>query len=67
MPPDLQYLLGEMNAKLDTLIQRTNEDRKASERLEQRVTKLEALRWTLFGAASALGGTAGLLTRLLAH
>jgi hypothetical protein len=64
VPPDLQFMLGEMNAKLDTLIQRTNEDRKTTARLEARVARLEAWRWVLTGAATMLGGGAGYLVKL---
>ena len=62
MPPEQQYLLGAMNAKLDTLIQRSNEDRKTVEKLTARVEKLETWKWMVIGAASGLGGVAGVVT-----
>lgn len=60
-----EYLLGQMNAKLDTLITRSNEDRETISKLDARVQKLEAWRWTMIGAAVAGGGTAGWLSKIL--
>lgn len=66
MPPDTtEFLLGEMNAKLDTLIARANEDRITIEKLSGRVQKLEAWRWTIIGAASAAGGAVSFITKVL--
>ena len=66
MPEDIQLLLGRMDAKLDELMRRSAEDRKTVERLQDRVTQLEAFRWKLLGAASVLGGIGGLMTKALA-
>ena len=66
MPEDIQLLLGRMDAKLDELMRRSAEDRKTIERLQDRVTQLEAFRWKLLGAASVLGGIGGLMTKALA-
>lgn len=69
MPPDMQFLLGEMNSKLDTLIKRADEDRNATQEklktLTDRVQKLEMWRWLMAGAAAALGGGASFLTKLV--
>jgi hypothetical protein len=66
MPPDTtEYLLGEMNAKLDTLIARSAEDRITIEKLTTRVAKLEAWRWLIVGGASAAGGFVSLLVRAI--
>jgi hypothetical protein len=69
MPPETQFLLGEMNAKLDTLIRRTEEDRKKMQdevaKLSARVETLEKWRWMIAGAAGALGGGAGFLVKVL--
>lgn len=59
-----EFLLGEMNAKLDTLINRSVEDRLNIAKLEERVQFLEAFRWTLLGAAVASGGAAGMLSKI---
>lgn len=59
-----EYLLGQMNAKLDTLLTRSNEDRATILKLDERVVKLESWRWTMIGAAVAGGGTAGWLSKI---
>ncbi len=64
MPPieDLQFLLGGMNAKLDTLIASTNEDRERVEKLVERIRCLEEFKskaLALAGVLSALLGAAG--------
>jgi hypothetical protein len=70
MPPDHTadtdgYLLGQMNAKLDTLIQRSHEDRETIVKLTSRVERLEAWRWMLIGAATAAGSAASLITKAI--
>lgn len=71
MPPTDQFMLGEMNAKLDTLVRRSEEDRKfyadALKTLAKRVDELEAFRWKVLGAACALGTVGGLLVKFLLH
>lgn len=64
MPQDIEFQLGQIVAKLDTLISRTNEDRSAVAALDARVKKLEALAWKVAGAATVLGAGAGWLTKV---
>lgn len=66
MPQDIEFQLGQIVAKLDTLISRTEEDRTAVAALEVRVQKLEALAWKVAGAATVLGAGAGFLTKIFA-
>lgn len=60
-----QYALGRLEAKLDVLLQYREEQIRRTDALEQRVSKLEAWKWTLFGAAGALGGGAGLIAQTI--
>jgi hypothetical protein len=66
---DMQFALGEMSGKLDTLIQRFDEVKKDSAdrfaSFEVRVRALEHWKWLLVGAATAAGGGAGLLAQKL--
>lgn len=65
MPPDIQFMLGEMNAKLDTLVRGRDEDRKEVEKLRDRISDLEAFKWKVLGAAAALGGLGGVFSKVL--
>ena len=64
MPPDIQFMLGEMNAKLDTLARGRDEDRKTVEKLREQIERLEAFKWRLLGAAAAIGGFGGFITEV---
>lgn len=67
MPPtsDESYLLGQIVAKLDLLIERTNEDRKKVIVLDTRVRKLEQFRYLLMGASIAVGGASNWIAKIL--
>lgn len=67
MAGDMQFTLGEMSGKLDTLIQRFDEVKKDGEArhasLDLRVRALEKWKWLVMGAAAAAGGSVGLVSQ----
>lgn len=50
------YQLGKLNAKVDLLLTRGEEDRRAQSKIVTRVEALERWKWTLIGASAGTGG-----------
>ena len=62
---ELYFTLGQMNAKLDSILQRSDEDRKAIGELAGRVSVLERWKWTIVGGAAASGGLVSFVTQMV--
>lgn len=62
MPPEtenrIEFMLGQMDSKLDDLVSRAKEDRESNEKRyeshDTRISKLESWRWRIVGALAAL-------------
>jgi hypothetical protein len=69
MPGDVQFTLGEMSGKLDTLIRRFDDVKQDVEVKhaghEVRIRALEQWKWLVMGAAAAAGGSVGLIAQKL--
>lgn len=57
------FMLGEISGKLDSLMAQAKADRRAVDRLTERVNRLEAWRWKLWGGAMTVGGASGFIAK----
>lgn len=64
MSDDVQFMLGRLEAKVDTLLAFRTEDVKSHEKLETRVSALEKFRWMFAGATVLAVSVAGFLVKI---
>ena len=61
----MEYRLGNIDAKLDTLLESRKEERATMKSHDRRITSLEKWRWMIGGGVFAIGAIAGFILRFV--
>jgi hypothetical protein len=63
----IQFLLGKMDSKIDTLLKANEEAKQHTISLELRIAKLESWHWKMVGAGTAASAFVSFIIKYLGH